>query len=150
MKRFGGDRVKRVMDMVNLPEDQPIESGLISKSIHQAQIRVEGHNFDIRKKVLEYDDVVNKQREDIYKRRREILYASADELREKIQAVIAEQIDELVQKYLNRETKSWELEELYRQALVFRLPETVNPSRWEDMSADDIENDIPQGCAQGL
>jgi preprotein translocase subunit SecA len=146
MRRFGGDRVKKVMDMVNLPEDQPIESGMISKSIHQAQVRVEGHNFDIRKRVLEYDDVVNKQREDIYRRRREILESSAEELREKIQGIIAEEIDDMVDKYLDKESKTWELEELYRQALTFRLPEEVNPARWDDMSAEDIENDILKGA----
>ncbi|MEL6149226.1 MAG: preprotein translocase subunit SecA, partial [Chloroflexota bacterium] len=61
MKRFGGDRVKNMMNWANLEEDVPIESGVITGTISQAQIRMEGHNFDIRKKVLEYDDVVNKQ-----------------------------------------------------------------------------------------
>ena len=104
------------------------------------------HNFDIRKRVLEYDDVVNKQREDIYKRRRDILYAEADELREKIQGIIAEEIEELVEKYLGTESRAGELEELYRQALVFRLPQEVNPRRWEKMPAEDIQNDILKGA----
>jgi len=61
------------MDRFGLPEDQPIENKIISRSIESAQSKIEGFNFDIRKHVLEYDDVMNKQREVIYKRRREIL-----------------------------------------------------------------------------
>ena len=72
MKRFGGDRVKGFMKWADMPEDMPIEHKMITKSIEQAQICVEGHNFDIRKRVLEYDDVVNKQRETIYSQRRKI------------------------------------------------------------------------------
>jgi len=70
MRRFGGERVKNFMKWADMPEDLPIEHRMISKSIEQAQVRVEGHNFDIRKRVLEYDDVVNKQRETIYSQRR--------------------------------------------------------------------------------
>jgi preprotein translocase subunit SecA len=73
MQRFGGDRVKSFMAWANMPEDEPIEHGTISKVIEQAQVRVEGYNFDIRKRVLEYDDVVNIQREVIYTRRKELL-----------------------------------------------------------------------------
>ncbi len=69
MRRFGGDRVKGFMKWADMPEDQPIEHKLITNSIQQAQVRVEGQNFDIRKRVLEYDDVVNKQREVIYQQR---------------------------------------------------------------------------------
>ena len=61
MVRFGGDRVKNIMDRFGLPEDQPIENKIISKSIESAQAKIEGFNFDIRKHVLEYDDVMNKE-----------------------------------------------------------------------------------------
>ena len=73
MKRFGGDRVKGFMNWAKVPEDEAIEHGMVSKSIAQAQVRVEGYHFDMRKRVLEYDDVVNKQREVIYGQRRELL-----------------------------------------------------------------------------
>ncbi len=73
MRIFGGDRMKSIMDTLKLPEDTPIENKIISKSIESAQKKVEGNNFDIRKHLVEYDDVLNKHRESIYKRRREIL-----------------------------------------------------------------------------
>jgi len=73
MRIFGGDRVAKVMDMLKIPEDQPIESGMVSKSIEQAQSKVEGFHFDQRKRVVEYDDVMNKQREIIYQKRRAVL-----------------------------------------------------------------------------
>jgi len=73
MRRFGGDKIKYFMEKLGLPEDQPIENKMISKSIESAQKKIEGHNFDLRKRVLEYDDVMNKQREAIYKRRSDIL-----------------------------------------------------------------------------
>ena len=73
MRMFGADRIKNMMERLGLPEDMPIENRLISGSIESAQKRVEGHNFDIRKHLLEYDDVMNKHREIIYARRLKIL-----------------------------------------------------------------------------
>jgi preprotein translocase subunit SecA len=75
LRLFGGERVKGLMERFQLPEDQPIELGFLSKTVAQAQEKVEGHNFDLRKHLLEYDDVLNKQRSAVYKRRREILEA---------------------------------------------------------------------------
>jgi len=73
LRIFGGERVKNLMNLLKIPEDQPIESSLISKVITEAQKKVEGFNFDLRKHLLEYDDVLNKQRNTIYKKRQEIL-----------------------------------------------------------------------------
>jgi preprotein translocase subunit SecA len=73
MRIFGGDRIKSLMAFLKIPEDQPIEAGPISKAIESAQSKIEGANFDVRKHVLEYDDVMNKHREVIYKKRKEIL-----------------------------------------------------------------------------
>ena len=70
---FGGDRVKGLMEKFHLPDDIPIEVGMVSKAVAQAQARVEGANFDVRKHLLEYDDILNKQRSNIYRRRQEIL-----------------------------------------------------------------------------
>lgn len=70
---FGGDRVKNMMERFNLPDDMPIEVGIVSKAVAQAQAKVEGANFDIRKHLLEYDDILNKQRSNVYKKRQEIL-----------------------------------------------------------------------------
>jgi len=76
MRIFGGDRIKSLMEALKLPEDQPIEAGLVSGAIESAQSKIEGMNFDLRKHVLEYDDVMNKHREVIYRKRREILEKS--------------------------------------------------------------------------
>lgn len=70
---FGGDRVKSMMERFNLPDDMPIEVGMVSKAVAQAQAKVEGANFDMRKHLLEYDDILNKQRSNVYKKRQEIL-----------------------------------------------------------------------------
>lgn len=147
MKRFGGDRIKGFMDWADMPEDEPIQHNWISKSIGQAQMRVEGHNFDIRKRLLEYDDVVNKQREDMYAARRAFLDAAPEELREKIHGMIAEEIHDLCSEFLDGPRDEWNLEELYRRALVFRLPQEVNPARWEGLATvEDIETDILKGA----
>lgn len=76
MRVFGSDKMKSVMDTFGIEEDMPIENSFISKQIEAAQKKIEGYNFDLRKHVLDYDDVMNKQRESIYKRRRELLEAT--------------------------------------------------------------------------
>jgi len=73
MRLFGGDRLKNMMERLNVPEDQPLENRIVSRSIESAQKRVEGRNFDIRKHVVQYDDVMNKHREIMYTRRKKIL-----------------------------------------------------------------------------
>ncbi len=75
MRIFGGERIKSLMDILKIPEDQPIEAKLVSKAIEDAQSKIEGLNFDLRNHVLEYDDVLNKHRETIYRKRREMLEA---------------------------------------------------------------------------
>lgn len=72
---FGGDRIRSIMERLKLPEDMPIQAGILSRSIEQAQGKVEGHNFDARKHLLDYDDVLNKQRLAMYKKRQEMLEA---------------------------------------------------------------------------
>jgi len=73
MRRFAADRVAKVMEMVGMEEDMPLESSMVSRFIEQAQTKVEGYNFDIRKNVVDYDDVIAKQREVIYADRRAVL-----------------------------------------------------------------------------
>jgi len=73
MRIFGGERIKSLMNLLKIPEDQPIEAGMISGAIESAQSKIEGMNFDLRKHLLDYDDVLNKHREVIYKKRKEFL-----------------------------------------------------------------------------
>ncbi len=77
MRIFAGDRIKSLMEMLKVPEDQPIEAGLVSKAIESAQSKIEGFNFDARHHLLEYDDVNNKHREIFYKKREEILQSAS-------------------------------------------------------------------------
>ncbi|MGI6103447.1 MAG: preprotein translocase subunit SecA [Patescibacteria group bacterium] len=79
MRIFGGARLKAVMDRLGLPDDEPIQHKIVSNSIEQAQRRVEGHNFDIRKHLVEYDDVMNAQREVVYRKRHRILELDAEQ-----------------------------------------------------------------------
>jgi len=140
MRRFGGDRVKNFMSWAKIPEGEPIEHGMISKSIEQAQVRVEGHNFDIRKKVLEYDDVVNRQREVIYAQRRDLL--EADNLRERYLEILEKAIISTIEEY-TPDGGSWDIEALYRQAFtIFPVPEDVTIERLEAMSLDEIEDTL--------
>jgi preprotein translocase subunit SecA len=76
MRIFGGERIKSLMSALNIPEDEPIEANMVSKAVEASQAKIEGFNFDLRKRLLEYDDVLNKHREVIYKKRREILEKS--------------------------------------------------------------------------
>jgi preprotein translocase subunit SecA len=76
MRIFGGEKIKSMMSFLKIPDDQPIESGLVSRAIEDAQSKIEGMNFDLRKHVLEYDDVLNKHRETFYRKRRELLEAA--------------------------------------------------------------------------
>jgi len=89
MRIFGGERVQNLMNLLKIPEDQPIESSLVSKVVTEAQKKVEGINFDLRKHLLEYDDVLNKQRNTIYKKRQEIMEKiSEDKIEEIIQGLV--------------------------------------------------------------
>ncbi|MBU1176861.1 preprotein translocase subunit SecA [Patescibacteria group bacterium] len=94
MRIFGGDRVKSMMDMLKVPEDQPIENKIVSKAISSAQAKIEGLNFDTRKHVLEYDDVLNKQRETIYKKRKNIL--TKDDLKKEVLEMIENEVKKVV------------------------------------------------------
>ncbi len=94
MRLFGGDTISGLMTRFNMPEDVPLQHPLVSRAIEQAQIKVEGYNFDIRKHLVDYDDVLNKQREIIYKNRQSVLHIEdpkslREELQEKIHASIA-------------------------------------------------------------
>ncbi|MFH1461261.1 MAG: preprotein translocase subunit SecA [Patescibacteria group bacterium] len=95
MRIFGGDRVKSLMEMLKVPEDQPIENKMISKAIESAQAKIEGLNFDLRKHILEYDDVMNKQRETIYRKRQKAL--TKNNLKSDTLGMIEREIKKIVQ-----------------------------------------------------
>ena len=129
MRIFAGERLRAVMTRLNLPEDMPIEQKMITKMIETAQKKVEGHNFDIRKHLLEYDDVLNKQRTIIYKRRREILAAAAladrAALKNMILSAVEQELEFVVSFHTNPEEKDdWNIKEIYETArTIFEFTE---------------------------
>jgi preprotein translocase subunit SecA len=111
MKRFASDRVTGLMERLGLEEDVAIESRLVSKTIESAQSRVEGYNFDIRKRVVEFDDVINKQRETIYAERDKVL--KNEDLTDTVRAFLDEEIDALVDGHLaGEDPDAWDVEGL--------------------------------------
>jgi preprotein translocase subunit SecA len=114
LRRFGGDRMKNMMDKLGLPEDQPIENKVITKSIESAQNKIEGFNFDIRKRVLEYDDVMNKQRETIYSKRKEAL--KKKNVKADILAIFTEEVEAIVAAHtVSEDEDQWNTEEVFEE-----------------------------------
>ena len=151
MRRFGGERVKGVMDWLSMDEDMPLEHWLLSKAIEQAQVRVEGYNFDIRKHVLEYDDVVNKQREVIYAQRRKIL--SEPTMRPIIMGMVEDELRSLVEAFTTDanpggkpvalERSEWDLEGLGLEvAKIVPLPRSENPESWRKLNAPELADHL--------
>lgn len=102
MRIFGGERIQGIMTMLNADEDLPIEAGIISGAINNSQKKVESHNFDIRKHVLQYDDVINTQREVIYRERRQIL--EGEDIHNNILSMVDSHIENLVYTHISPNT----------------------------------------------
>ena len=122
MQRFGGDRIKTFMGWTGLDEDAPIENKLITKSIGNAQVKVESYHFDIRKHLLDYDDVLNQQRTIIYNDRHRIL--SGDNLREKVVDMLRQEFADLARRNLpGRHVDDWDVTSFISElALICPLP----------------------------
>ena len=112
LRIFGAERISAVMDRIGMEEGQPIEHRLISKAIENAQKRVEGQNFDIRKHLLEYDDVMNRQRQVIYEQRKKVLKGEA--LWDDVDEMIEEMVEEMLPEYVDekRHPEEWDLKGL--------------------------------------
>src|SRR5262249_6666148 len=112
MRIFGGDKIARLMELIKADEEMPIESGMVSKSIENAQKKVEGHHFDMRKHVLQYDDVLSTQREVIYRERRRLLERA--DLRKQVLDMLEEHLDMLLGSYIDSDAppEFWEEEGL--------------------------------------
>ncbi len=94
LRIFGGERIKKMMETLDVPDDMPIESGLVTKAVNQAQEKVEGMNFDIRKHLLDFDDVLNKQRSALYAKREKFLKANGAELIEAVKELLEKFVGE--------------------------------------------------------
>ncbi|MDF9410140.1 preprotein translocase subunit SecA [Brevibacillus laterosporus] len=140
MRRFGADNIMNMMDRLGMEEDMPIESRLVSRAVESAQKRVEGSNFDARKVVLQYDDVMNKQREVIYKQRKEIL--ERDNLHDIVEGMINSVIERIVQAYCPKEQipEEWDLEGLLETCVsTFLFEDAITVSNLKGKEAEEIE-----------
>ncbi len=140
MRLFGSDNIAGIMDKLGMEDDEPIEHSLVTKSIENAQKKVEGRNFNIRKYVLEYDDVMNQQREVIYAQRKKIL-AKAD-LREDIMEMVEKVVDRTMAMYAPAEVYSedWDLQALVRYAEEFFAPHgLLNADELGNLSREELD-----------
>jgi preprotein translocase subunit SecA len=139
MKRFASDRVAGLMERLGLEDDVAIESRIVSKTIESAQSRVEGFNFDMRKRVVEFDDVINRQRETIYEERNKVL--RNEDLTETVQSFLDDEVRSLVEVHLAADNPDdWGMEALVAalRAMGLEGPETSEDELWELGSRDAI------------
>ena len=145
LRLFGSDNIAHIMDRLGMGEDDPIEHKLITRSIENAQKKVEGRNFDMRKHVLEYDDVMNQQREVIYGERRKVLLG--DNLREHILGMLGGIIEAQMNQYANEKLypEEWSLENLITDAEGIYAPKgRMKLEELEDMSRDELQDFLNQ------
>ncbi|MFA4916388.1 MAG: SEC-C metal-binding domain-containing protein, partial [Syntrophales bacterium] len=145
LRIFGGERISSVMERIGLEENQPIEHRLISRAIENAQKRVEGHNFEIRKHLLEYDDVMNRQRQVIYEQRKNAL--RGEKLLSDIEEILEEVVEDLIPEYIDekRHPEEWDLEGLYN-IVSRRFSLKLNPGEQSnDLNREAIENTVISG-----
>ena len=141
MRLFGGERMQKILERYNVEENVPIESKMLSNSIESAQKKVEGRNFAIRKNVLQFDDVMNRQREIMYDQRNKVL--NGENLKSQIVGMIEQAVKETVSKYISSDSlkDDWNLEGLHDYYLGWLLDENdlkYSLDELEDISVDDI------------
>ncbi|MEN8231637.1 MAG: preprotein translocase subunit SecA [Thermodesulfobacteriota bacterium] len=137
LRIFGSDRISGVLDKLGMDEDDPIEHNMISRAIENAQRKVEGHNFDIRKHLLEYDDVMNKQREVIYQQRREAL--DSNDIKPVIEDLLAEEMDSIAAEFFEQKilSEDWDWQGINEvlQGIIGVAPE------WDEADKQDLDHD---------
>nr|WP_211176929.1 preprotein translocase subunit SecA [Pseudonocardia acidicola] len=135
MRRFNGQMVESIMNRFNLPDDVPIEAGMVTKAIRSAQTQVEQQNFEIRKNVLKYDEVLNQQRTVIYDERRRVL--AGEDVKDQIQHMLADVIHAYVEGATSTGyAEDWDLDKLWT-ALATLYPISI---RWQDLAEGDLED----------
>lgn len=147
MRRFGGDKMKSIMTSLGLPDDEPIQNGIVSKTIESAQSKIEGFNFDIRKHVLEYDDVMNKQREVVYRRRKHAL--SVERFSDETLHLISEEFERMIAFHCVNEEATWNIETIAAEAngLFPTLDEKVALKKLEAIRDDHSKTEAEKKSA---
>jgi preprotein translocase subunit SecA len=145
MRRFAADRVSKVMQMVGMDEDMPLESGMVSRFIEQAQTRVEGYNFDIRKNVVDYDDVIAKQREVIYADRRAVLERA--DMHERVRGMMRDEVKKIVDMHVPGHiiTEEEQLERLFAVLETWiQIPDEVLPENIHAVRKDELTRKLTE------
>ncbi len=146
MRIFGSDRMKNMMTTLKVPEDMPIESKIVSRQLEAAQKKVEGHNFDIRKRLLDYDNVLNRQREAVYSTRREIVDIDVEKDGEKLKPLVLENVTgeiEYVVSFHTADGTDWNVQEIFEtMKTLVDVPKSV---REEFMKYNGVS--APKGAA---
>jgi preprotein translocase subunit SecA len=139
IRRFGGDRVKSLMEWAGMDEDTPIENKLVNRAVENSQVKVEGYYFDIRKHLVEYDDVVNKHRELIYGERRKLLEGA--DLKSNILSMVKDELQAIVANYTASEYgDGWDMDSLIKEVTtILPLPPTLNAAALSQMNPKEIE-----------
>lgn len=140
MRIFGADNISGIMDKLGMEEDEPIEHSLITKSIERAQKKVEDHNYNIRKYILEYDDVMNQQREVLYEQRRRIL--GNESLRDTINEMIDKLVTEAVDTYADEKLypEEWDYEGLHKHlSQYFLTSELMSAEEMEEYTRQELD-----------
>ena len=143
MRIFAADRLSGLMQRIGMAEDEPIEHGLISKAIENAQSRVEAHNFSIRKNIIEYDDVMNQQREIIYRQRREAL--QGENLKTAVFDMIEDMLDSIVEDNTAEKTyaEDWNLEAINNEMpRIFGLQPNLTAESLEGMDREALREEL--------
>jgi preprotein translocase subunit SecA len=143
MRLFGAERIQKMMDFVKFTDETPIEAGILSKSIENAQSKVENHNYEIRKQVLEYDDVMNKQREIIYGERRRVL--QGESMRDFMLGTLKTKIEYAVDSGAPPEEhpSEWDLEEVLTEVeLIFPVREHITVEDLEKLDRDAMKEQL--------
>jgi len=142
VRRFGGDRVKGLMEWAGMDEDTPIENKLVNRAIENSQVKVEGYYFDIRKHLVEYDDVVNKHRELIYGERRKLLEGA--DLKANILSMVREELQGIVGAYTSGGySDGWDTNGLFGEVnTILPLPPALNAAALSQMRPKEIEDKL--------
>ena len=144
IRRFGGDRVKSIMSWGGMNKDDAIETRMVTRAFENAQVRVEGNNFEIRKHLVEYDDVINRQRGIIYAERSKVL--RSENLRDNIRTMIGEECAALIENNLaDRDPGNWDMDG-FRAALraLMPAPEWAEPEEFLDLTQDEMINALAE------
>ena len=150
MRKFNGEMIQKIMTRLDVPDDEPITAKMVSRSIEKAQRKVEGHNFEIRKHLLEYDDVMNQQRKTIYSMRRELLKEDAmgeNQIDQSVREMLSEVVSNILDTYAHEEVKreKWDLEglgvEIEKQfGIHVDIPEGITGDKLSELVTEAIRD----------